>query len=596
MAQRPRGGRRKSPRRDSTVVSAKKLGGILVKDGVITEEQMLEAFNYQNAHGGSMKDAVLKLGLATEEDLIGAVIGNLDVSYISLAGYQIKPEALEVLSPEYCYRNALIPVSLAKKTLTVVMVDPLDMEVIHSLRAESGCTVVPAIAREQEITDALERSYGPPASPKGQGVSAELPSEQDAEAEVAREYAEQRASAERVDIEEGVNEQSAPIIRLSTQIVEEAYEKRSSDIHIEPFETETIVRYRVDGVMHIQKRLPPAAIRALLSRYKIMSGLDIAEHRMPQDGRIKFKTFSRKGYDIDLRVSIIPVAFGEKVVMRILDKQSTVQGLDTMGFSAENLATYRKMIRMPYGMILHVGPTGSGKTTTLYAALTEINKPELNIQTAEDPVEYMLKGVNQSQMHHDIGYDFKRALRAFLRQDPDVVMVGEVRDLETASIAVEAALTGHLLFSTLHTNDSVGTIVRMVEMGLEPFLVSSSLLLVCAQRLMRRLCDCKVKAEPSESEQRALLTCGFDPDDLALYATGGCDNCGNTGYRGRTGTHEVLTMSPELHELVNKRAGDEDLHEAAIRAGMVPIFQDAMAKVAAGTTSFEEAVRVVREK
>ena len=578
------------------VVSEKKLGSILVEDGIITEAQMLQAYDHQNVHGGSLKDAVLKLRLATEDDLIGAVVANLGIAYIGLAGYEIQPEVLSVLPAEFCYRHKVVPVSLAENTLTVVMVDPLDMVAVESVRATSRCAVVAAIAREQEIMAALKLHYGTLAAPKEAGRRPTGADEEDAETAVAREYAEQLEQAERIDIEEGVNEQSAPIIRLSTEMIEDAHEKRSSDIHIEPFETETIVRFRVDGVMQIQKRLPAAAIRPLVSRYKIMSALDIAEHRLPQDGRIKFKAYSRKGYDIDLRVSILPVAFGEKVVMRILDKQTTVQGMDTMGFSGENLATYRKAIRMPYGMILHVGPTGSGKTTTLYAALTEINKPELNIQTAEDPVEYMLKGINQSQMHHDIGYNFARALRAFMRQDPDVVMVGEIRDLETASIAVEAALTGHLLFSTLHTNDSVGTVVRLIEMGLEPFLVSSSLLLVCAQRLMRRLCGCRTPAKISEAEAGTFLGCGFDPGEFTLYAASGCGRCGSTGYRGRIGTHEVLTMTPELHELVNKRVGDEELHDAAIRGGMIPIFQDAVSKVVGGITSFEEAVRVVREK
>jgi len=578
----------------NTVISSKKLGNILVQEKIITEEQMLKAFDYLNVHGGSLKDAVLKLRLATEDDLIGAIVSNLGVSYVGLSGYDVSPDVLAVLPAEFCYKNKVIPVALAGKSLTVVMSDPLDMVVLESLRGMTGCEIVAAIARESEIEEALKRHYGEPA--KEEPAAAPATAEEDAGSAVARQYAEELAAAQVIDVEEGVNEQSAPIIRLSSQLVDEAYEMRASDIHIEPFENETIVRIRVDGVLRVHMRLPLGAIKPLVSRYKIMAGLDIAEHRLPQDGRIRFKQYSRKGVDVDLRVSTIPVAYGEKVVMRILDQKKTMLGLDAMGFSEENLATYRKMIRQPYGMILHVGPTGSGKTTTLYAALTEINSPERNIQTAEDPIEYLLKGINQTQMHHEIGLDFARALRAFLRQDPNVILVGEIRDLETARIAIEAALTGHLLFSTLHTNDAVGTVVRLVEMGIEPFLVSSSLLLVCAQRLMRRLCDCKQPDAPDEGEARTFRSNGIDPHGLKIHRARGCDQCASTGYKGRIGTHEILTMNHELHELTNRRASDEELREAAVRGGMIPIFTDAMRKVAAGITSFEEAVRVVRER
>jgi type IV pilus assembly protein PilB len=583
---------------DSIVLSAKKLGVILVNEGVITEDQMLQAFEYQNAHNSSLKDAIVKMSFASEDDVIGALVSNLGISFIGLEGYEISPDVLKVLSSEFCFKNRVIPVSLAGSTLTVAMTDPLDMVLIETLRGSTECEIIAAIAREREIEDALTRHYGQPAAPDlpPQPAAATVFSEEDAAQAVSREYNAQLANAELVQVDDGVSEQSAPIIRLSSQLVDDAYEKRASDIHIEPFETETIVRFRIDGVLHVHMRLPLGAIKALVSRYKIMADLDIAEHRLPQDGRIKFKTFSRKGTDVDLRVSTLPVSYGEKVVMRLLDQTTTVRGLDSMGFSPENLAMYRKLIRQPYGMILNVGPTGSGKTTTLYAALSELNSPERNIQTAEDPVEYMLKGINQTQMHHDIGLNFARALRAFLRQDPNVILVGEIRDVETASIAIEAALTGHLLFSTLHTNDAVGTVVRLIEMGIEPFLVSSSLLLVCAQRLIRRLCDCKQPDAPDEGERNALQANGIDPSDLKIYRARGCEKCGNSGYKGRLGAHEILTMTSQLHELVNKRVGDEELRNASVMGGMIPIFTDAMKKVAQGITSFEEAVRVVRER
>jgi len=601
MARRPVPKRSGRAARDSMVVSSKQLGRALVGDGVITEDQRLQTFEYQSQHGGSLKDAVLKLGFATEDDLIGAIISNPDlgISYMGLAGYEIEPEVIATVPSEFAFRNRLIPVSRAGNTLTVAMADPLDMVVINDLRSTTGCTIVAAIAREAEIEEALRSHYQEAiaaAAAELEAAAAPPARPGDVMAEVTQQYADELASARVLDVADGVDEDSAPIIRLSSQLIDDAYEKRASDIHIEPFEEETIIRFRVDGVLHVIMRLPRGAMRALVARYKIMADLDIAEHRMPQDGRIKFKNYSRKRTDVDLRVSTIPVAFGEKIVMRLLDKQSAVIGLDSMGFSGENIVTYRNAIKQPYGMILHVGPTGSGKTTTLYAALAEINSPELNIQTAEDPVEYMLKGINQCQMHHDIGLDFAKALRAFLRQDPDVIMVGEIRDLETAMIGIEAALTGHLLFSTLHTNDAVGTVVRLIEMGIEPFLVSSSLLLVCAQRLMRRLCKCKQPDAPDEGETATLLQHGFDADEAKIHRPRGCDECSNTGYRGRTGTHEMLTMTPEFHELTNKRAADEELRNAAVRGGMIPIFRDAISKAFEGTTSFEEAVRVVRER
>ncbi|MHC5057916.1 MAG: GspE/PulE family protein [Planctomycetota bacterium] len=600
MARRPAQKRAGRSARDSMVVSAKQLGRALVSDGVITEDQRLQAFEYQSQHGGSLKDAVLKLGFATEDDLIGAIISNQDlgVSYMGLAGYEVEADVLATVPSEFAFRNKLIPVSRAGKTLTVAMADPLDMVVINDLRSTTKCSIVPAIAREAEIEEALRSHYQEAIQAAARQAAAGAPAARpgDVMAEVTQQYAEELASAQVIDVADGVDEDSAPIIRLSSKLIDDAYEKRASDIHIEPFESETIIRFRIDGVLHVIMRLPLGAMRALVARYKIMSDLDIAEHRMPQDGRIAFKNYSRKGTDLDLRVSVIPVAFGEKIVMRLLDKQSAIIGLDSMGFSDENLAAYRTAIKQPYGMVLHVGPTGSGKTTTLYAALAEINSPELNIQTAEDPVEYMLKGINQCQMHHDIGFDFAKALRAFLRQDPDVIMVGEIRDLETAMIGIEAALTGHLLFSTLHTNDAVGTVVRLIEMGIEPFLVSSSLLLVCAQRLMRRLCRCKQPDAPDEGETNTLVQHGFDTDEVKIHRPRGCGECSNTGYRGRTGTHEMLAMTPELHELTNKRAADEDLRNAAVRGGMVPIYRDAISKAASGVTSFEEAVRVVRER
>jgi type IV pilus assembly protein PilB len=348
----------------------------------------------------------------------------------------------------------------------------------------------------------------------------------------------------------------------------------------------------VDGVCRVALKLPPNSLKALISRLKIMANLNIAERRLPQDGRIKFKEFTRTGIDIDLRVAMGPMVFGEKVVMRILDKTSTSVGLEMMGYSEHNLAIYQELVKSPYGMVLHVGPTGSGKTTTLYAALNYINDPGINIQTAEDPVEYMLFGINQMQMRKEIGLTFSNALRCYLRQDPDVILVGEIRDLETAEIAIEASLTGHLLFSTLHTNDAAGTVTRFLDMGIQPFLVSSSLLLVCAQRLLRRLCPkCKEAYDPSDEEIQIL-------DDLAqgatLFKAKGCEACNGTGYKGRIGTHEILTMNDAIKEAVLRSASSEEIREEALKNGMIPVYKDSLEKAAKGITSIEEVLRVVR--
>ncbi len=391
-------------------------------------------------------------------------------------------------------------------------------------------------------------------------------------------------------------EESDGIIRLANKIIEDAHADGASDIHIEPFENEVKIRFRVDGCLKEVASLPAQVCRALVSRIKIMTrSMDITENRLPQDGRIKFKQFSKNGTDIDLRVSTAPLAFGQKTVLRLLDKGNTALGLDKMGFGERNLRTYREMIQKPYGMVLHVGPTGSGKTTTLYSALSEINKPDVNIQTAEDPIEYMLPNVNHMQMQKEIGLTFAAALRCFLRQDPDIILVGEIRDIETAEIAVEAALTGHLIFSTMHTNDAPGTVSRFIEMGVEPFLVSSSLLVVCAQRLMRRLCvKCKTQSTSTPYECRVLGLPG--PQPIFRANLKGCDHCRGAGYKGRIGVHEVMTLNEPMKALIASEAQGQELREAAISNGMISLYDDAMEKVLKGITSIEEALTVVRKE
>ena len=387
------------------------------------------------------------------------------------------------------------------------------------------------------------------------------------------------------------SEDSAPVIQLTNRIIEDAYVSGASDIHIEPMEKDLLIRYRIDGLCQEKLRLPKQVTNALITRLKIMCNLDISERRLPQDGRIVFKKYTKKNIDIDLRVATGPMKDGEKVVMRILDKQKSTLPLPALGFSDENLAKYRECIRQPYGMILHCGPTGSGKSMTLYSALGEVNTPDVNIQTAEDPIEYTLAGINQMQMNRQIGLTFARALRCYLRMDPDIILVGEIRDEETAQIAVEAALTGHLLVSTLHTNDAPSTVARIGEMGVEPFNISASLVCVCAQRLLRRVCkNCKIPYEPQGREKSIIEKALGWNGQIFKANPQGCPMCSGTGYKGRVGIHELMTNSEELTEAINKEVEVADLKRIAMRTGMKTLHQDSMLKVKMGLTTIEEAL------
>ena len=386
-------------------------------------------------------------------------------------------------------------------------------------------------------------------------------------------------------------EDSAPIIQLTNRIIEDAYVSGASDIHIEPMEKDLLIRYRIDGLCQEKLRLPKLAANSMVTRIKIMCNLDISERRLPQDGRIVFKKYTKKNIDIDLRVATGPMNYGEKVVMRILDKQKSTLPLPALGFSDENLARYRECIRQPYGMILHCGPTGSGKSMTLYSALGEVNTPDVNIQTAEDPIEYTLPGINQMQMSRAIGLTFARALRCYLRMDPDIILVGEIRDEETAGIAVEAALTGHLLVSTLHTNDAPSTIARIGEMGVEPFNISASLVCVCAQRLLRRVCkSCKVAYEPAGREKELMEKALGWSGQVFKAKPDGCPTCGGLGYKGRVGIHELMINSEELTEAINKEVEVAGLKRIAMKNGMKTLHQDSFLKVKMGLTTIEEAL------
>ncbi len=498
---------------------------------------------------------------------------------------EVDENLLKLVGEPVLRRTMILPLKKpTADTIDVAISNPLDIQRRDAFEQTTHFAIAKVfVSSDSEIKEVVDRFF------KGKADVS------DVAAKVREEYGSAIQTVETAELGDVSSEESAPIVQMASRIIEDAYARRASDIHIEPFEKELLVRYRIDGSLIEKLRLPVTASRALISRFKIMSELDISERRLPQDGRIQFKRHTKTGIDIDLRVSTAPVSWGEKIVMRILDKSGSIVSLNAMGFSERNMALYREMIKKPYGMILHVGPTGSGKTTTLYSALSEINTPDINIQTAEDPIEYQLKGVNQMQMHADIGLTFARALRCFLRQDPDVILVGEIRDHETAQIGIEAALTGHLLFSTLHTNDAAGTVTRFIEMGIEPFLISSSLLCVCAQRLMRRLCPkCKESYTVGEKEIAPL---GVDwGKEAKLFRPKGCGSCNGSGFKGRTGIHELMTMNDEIKRLTNEKATADEIRKAAIKGGMTTLYLDALEKVKLGISSLDEALMTVRKE
>ncbi|TVP78508.1 MAG: type II/IV secretion system protein [Puniceicoccaceae bacterium] len=483
------------------------------------------------------------------------------------------------LDKDFCQKYRVLPLGFAGDHIIIAVSNPFDLQMTSKVQEVTGMKVSALLGLESEIGKLLENQTEHQTVGFGDVVEA-----------LGADF----ESDEELDEDDFSDEESAPIIKLANRIIEEAYFSGASDIHIEPFEKETRVRVRVDGVLLNRLTIPPAASGSLLARLKVMAQLDIAEKRMPQDGRIIFKQHNRRGIDVDLRVSTAPLNHGEGIVMRILDKQKSTLPLPALGFSDRNLGLYRELIQRPYGMILHCGPTGSGKSMTLYSALNEINTPDICIRTAEDPIEYTLPGLLQMQMQRKIGLTFASALRSFLRQDPDVILVGEIRDRETAGIAVEAALTGHLLFSTLHTNDAPTTVSRLTEMGIEPFMISASLICVCAQRLMRRACkSCKKSYLPEGNEaeiiQRALSWTGKIPG----ANEDGCPACGGGGYKGRVGIHELMATSEELIKAINSGEEAAVIKRIAMRNGMMTLHQDSMLKVKEGLSTMEEAIATV---
>lgn len=500
-----------------------------------------------------------------------------DLNPFNAKNFRPDEKTFEKLEKDFCRENKVLPLGTLGDFIIVALADPFNLQVTNRIQEMTRMKVSPLLALEKDIMANLQEETERPTAVGFSDVMEDLNLAYD--------------SDDKDLSEDDLEEESAPIIQLANRIIEDAYFSGGSDIHIEPFEAFARVRVRVDGVCREKLQIPAKVCGALLARLKVMSNLDIAEKRLPQDGRIVYKQFNKRGIDIDLRVSTAPLNHGEGVVMRILDKQKSTLPLTKLGYSEDNLKQYRALIEQPYGMILHCGPTGSGKSMTLYSALNEINEPDICIRTAEDPIEYTLPGLLQMQMHRKIGLTFAAALRAFLRQDPDIILVGEIRDKETAQIAVEAALTGHMLFSTLHTNDAPSTVARLTEMDIESFMISASLLCVCAQRLMRRVCKtCKQAYEPEGREAEILMKAIDWNGKIFRHNPTGCPACNGTGYKGRVGVHELMATSEELVKGINMGLEAAKLKRVAVRNGMKTLHQDTMLKVQDGVSTLHESL------
>ena len=607
---------------------AVKLGDLLLKQKLITQDQLDSALKLQREEGGKIGEALVRVGAVSEGDITETLSQQFGVPSIDLAHFEIDPAVIKVVPGEVARKYGVLPVNKTGATLTIAMGDPTNVFAMDDIKFMTGYNVEPVVASEIALRKAIDKHYGTPRSvvlkerakaQPGQPFAADGTMEDvmassaltmddmasvglgelnmdeitgiDTGADVDVVKGEEGQEIDLSDLAK--SSESAPIIKVSNLILIEALKAGASDIHVEPYEKEFRVRFRVDGILHNIMALPMRTRDPLISRLKIMAKLDISEKRLPQDGRIKIRLrVEERSRDLDLRVSSVPTHFGEKVVMRLLDKTKLQLDMTQLGFDQEPLRRFKDSIDRPYGIVLVTGPTGSGKTNTLYSAIAALNDPTVNIMTAEDPIEFNLAGINQVQMKEQIGLTFASALRSFLRQDPDIILVGEIRDFETAEIAVKAALTGHLVLSTLHTNDAPSTINRLMNMGIEPFLVATSVNCICAQRLVRRVCtQC---TEDLETPPQMLIQVGFAPDEvktLRVKRGRGCERCGNTGYKGRVGLFEVLQFSDEIRDMILSGASSIELKRKAIEEGMVSLRMCGLQKIRDGSTTLEEVLR-----
>ena len=557
-----------------------RLGELLVRENLISLQQLQKAQEDQRKTGGRIGSLLVRSGAIAEGDLTNFLSKQYGVPAISLKDFDVDDEVIKLIPKTIAEKHQVVPVNRAGSSLIIAMSDPSNIFAIDEIKFHTGYNVEPVVASEQAIKEAIERYY----AEKGPSYDELMQGFDDSEVSII----EAQDGEEVVDLEKSAGE--APVVKLVNLILLDAIKKGASDIHVEPYEKDFRVRFRIDGVLYEVMKPPMKLKSAIISRLKIMSELDISERRLPQDGRIKLKL--GRGKEMDFRVSVCPTLFGEKVVMRLLDKSNLQLDMTKLGFEEAQLKEFMDAIERPYGMVLVTGPTGSGKTTTLYSALSKLNEVAWNISTAEDPVEFNFFGINQVQMHEDIGLNFAAALRSFLRQDPDIIMVGEIRDFETAEIGVKAALTGHLVLSTLHTNDAPGTVSRLLNMGIEPFLVTASLNAIVAQRLCRKLCpECK---KPVQHEEEALLEAGFTPEELPTLQAhekgDGCKNCNDRGFKGRVAVYEVMPLWDGLKELIIQGSSTAELKQEAIRLGFRTLRMSALNKVKLGVTTLSEAV------
>jgi type IV pilus assembly protein PilB len=567
---------------------SQRLGDLLVKEKVITQEQLEQATKLQKESHSRLASALVKLGFLSDEDVTNFLSRQYGVPAINLSYFEIDPAVVKLIPYETSKRYQILPLSRVGASLTIAMVDPTNVFAMDDIKFMTGFNIEPVVASESSIIEGIDKAYG---TSKEEELEQVMQSMNDMGEGTDVELQAEEHELELKELEKAADE--APIVKLVNLVLTDAVKRGASDIHMEPYEKEFRVRFRIDGVLQSIMNPPLKLKDAIISRLKIMAKLDISEKRLPQDGRIMLKMqIGGKKKQLDFRVSTLPTLWGEKIVLRLLDKENLRLDMTKLGFEQESLVKFEKAILKPYGMVLVTGPTGSGKTNTLYSSISRLNQPDTNIMTAEDPVEFQLGGVNQVQMKEQIGLNFATALRAFLRQDPNIILVGEIRDFETAEIAIKAALTGHLVLSTLHTNGAPETITRLMNMGIEPFLVATSVHLICAQRLVRRICkDC---AEPVEVPPQALIDEGYTPEEsktVQIMKGAGCATCNKTGYKGRTGLYEVMEVDDEIRELVLVGASAIELKKKAIERGMITLRRSGLIKVAQGWTTLEEVAR-----
>ncbi len=569
-------------------VVTSRLGELLINENHITRDQLNEALAYQRANGGRLGSCLVKLKFVSEENLTSVLSRQYGVASINLAYFEPDAEVIKIIPREIALKYQVVPLSREGSTLQIAVSDPNNVVLLDELKFVTGLTIEPLVASETQLREAIERFYESAQELELKRVFQNLGVTPDSNLELV-DVDEQEVDVASLERES----EEAPIVRLVNLILVDSVKRGASDIHIEPYERELRVRFRVDGVLQTVMNPPLKLREALTSRIKIMSRLDISEKRLPQDGRIKLRIkLGGKSKELDFRVSALPTLFGEKVVLRLLDKENLRFDMAKLGFEAPSLEKFARAITRPFGMVLVTGPTGSGKTNTLYSAIAQINKPDINIMTAEDPVEFNLPGINQVNMRDQIGLNFAAALRSFLRQDPNIILVGEIRDFETAEIAIKAALTGHMVLSTLHTNDAPGTVSRLMNMGIEPFLVATAVNLICAQRLIRRICKgCK---QELKVPQQTLIDIGFTPEEAekaVVYKGAGCPVCNNSGYKGRVGLFEVLEMTDEMRDAVMVGSTAIELKRQAVGYGMISLRRSGLTKVMDGVTTIEEVLR-----